>query len=76
MVLTGIANIFLGILSIFVELILYVCLIEQEFMVKFTVTTFAALGILPLAIFVLDLALNHLPFAGLLENKYSALSRV
>ena len=60
MVLTGIANVLLGILSIFLELILYAWFVEQGLAVKVTVTIFAALGILPLAIFLLDFALGHL----------------
>jgi hypothetical protein len=42
------------------ELILYAWFIEQGLAVKVTVTIFAALGILPLAIFLLDFALGHL----------------
>jgi hypothetical protein len=60
MVFTGIVNLFLGILSISAELILYAWCIEQELVVKVTVTIFAAFGILPLAIFLLDLAFNYL----------------
>jgi hypothetical protein len=59
-IFTGISSLFLGILSIFAELILYAWFIEPNLAVKVVVTTFAAFGILPLAIFLLDLAFNHL----------------
>jgi hypothetical protein len=58
-VFTGISSLFLGLLSIFVELILYAWFIENDLVVKVMVTTFAAFGVLPLAIFLLDIALNH-----------------
>jgi hypothetical protein len=56
----GIINFFSGILCIFVEIILYLWVVEPNLAVKIIVSIFAAVGLVPATIYFLDISFRTL----------------